>query len=62
MPNLSKNAERFRAANEKSPVASGAVIGEGGRGCRYTLKNGQIFTLSRDDCVTLGCPRWDLPK
>ncbi|GAA0765846.1 hypothetical protein GCM10009434_08210 [Brevundimonas olei] len=44
------NLERFIAANKRSPVVSGAVIGSGGQGAHYTLANGKTFTLSADEC------------
>jgi|GEM_PF-4708531 len=47
---MSDNLKRFIAANRRSPVVSGAVIGNGGQGAHYTLANGKTFTLSDDEC------------
>lgn len=56
------NRQKFEKANFASPVVDGAVIGNGGQGGRYTLKDGQTFTLDRDECARLsrGFPKWDL--
>lgn len=55
---MSKNGERFVAANAKSPVVYGAVIGRGGKGCTYRLADGQEFRLSSADCREIGKPNW----
>jgi len=55
---MTENGKRFVVANAMSPVISGAVIGRGGKGCIYTLANGQEFRLSSDDCKEIGKPRW----
>jgi hypothetical protein len=55
---MTENGKQFVAANAKWPVVSGAVIGRGGKGCRYTLANGQSFRLSSDDCREIGKPTW----
>lgn len=57
---ITKNAQAFLDANAKSPVVSGAAIGSGGKGGRYTLRDGKRFTLSRDESEMIGCPRWDI--
>jgi len=46
--------------NKRSPVVSGAAIGNGGRGAYYRLANGQAFTLTRAECEALPptFPRW----
>lgn len=59
---LSRKAREFLQANEQSPVVSGAAIGNGGQGCRYTLKDGRKFTLGRKACEEIGYPRWDLDQ
>lgn len=55
---ISANGAAFVEANRKSPVVSGAVIGRGGRGCRYTLADGRTFRLSSEDCKAIGKPDW----
>lgn len=47
---MADNLEGFIAANKRSPVVSGAVIGSGGEGAHYTLANGKTFTLTAADC------------
>lgn len=59
MSRISKRAAEFKAANAKSPVVHGAVIGSGGKGAYYTLKNGVVFELSRQDCAAVTPIRWD---
>lgn len=59
---MSEQANAFRAANRRSPVVSGAAIGNGGQGAHYTLANGQQFTLNRADCELVGMPRWATPR
>lgn len=53
-------ASAFMQANDKSPVVSGAAIGNGGQGGVYTLADKQSFRLSVEDCRSLpaGYPRW----
>lgn len=55
---MTPKAEAFIKANESSPVVSGAVIGSGGKGARYTLANGQRFKLTSEECKQIGMPRW----
>lgn len=52
----------FCALNDASPVIIGQVIGNGGEGATYTLKNGQKILLSGQVCRALppGYPKWDL--
>lgn len=52
------------AANDASPVVSGQVIQDGGKGAHYKLANYEFWSLGRDDCRSLpdGYPRWDLPS
>ena len=52
----------FKRQNAKYPVIAGAVIGDGGKGCLYTLKSGRIFKLNRAECAAIGEPRWDLQE
>lgn len=62
MAKPSDNAAAFIAANKRSPVVSGAAIGQGGEGAIYVLQNGREFRLSRADCEAVGMPRWKLPR
>lgn len=57
---MTPKAKKFMAANDKSPVISGAVIGKGGEGGYYKLQDGTRFKLNLADCQALpeGCPRW----
>ena len=58
---MTDKARKFMNANDKSPVVSGAAIGNGGEGGFYTLKDGQTFKLSLADCKALKehYPMWD---
>jgi len=49
--------ETFKAANAKSPVVQGSVLGPAG-GATYTLKNGKSYTLTAADCRAVGLIRW----
>src|SRR3546814_18484486 len=42
---VQEQARKFMLANDASPVVAGEVIGNGGQGGRYTLKDGRTFTL-----------------
>lgn len=57
-------ADRFLAANSKSPVVYGRAIepnpNRPAKGAVYRLKNGQEFRLSVADCKAVGMPRWDI--
>lgn len=57
---MSQNLQDFIAANAKSPVVAGSVIGDGGEGAFYTLSNGRTFSLTADECGLVS-PRWKLP-
>lgn len=52
----------FMAANDDSPVVSGAAIGNGGQGGVYTLADGRCYVMSGAICRALpeGYPRWKL--
>lgn len=54
---MTPNAETFRAANTRSPVVQGNVLGRAG-GADYTLKNGKTYTLSAAECREVGLIRW----
>lgn len=54
---MSDIVETFRAANVKSPVVQGSVLGPNG-GATYTLKNGKSFTLTAAECRAVGLIRW----
>ena len=56
------SATQFIKANDASLVVTGRAIGNGGEGAVYTLKNGQSYRLSVDECRALpeGYPKWDL--
>jgi hypothetical protein len=47
---MSTNLDTFIAANRRSAVVTGSVIGRGGQGAHYTLGNGLTFTLTADEC------------
>jgi hypothetical protein len=57
-------AEAFIAANAKSPVVAGAATHRGRAcpenvtGCRYTLDDGQVFTLTSAELRSMPEPRW----
>lgn len=55
-------ADSFKTANRRSPVVSGAAIGNGGQGAHYVLANGLEFTLTRAECEQIGMPRWATPR
>lgn len=57
---MSYLAARFLEANKRSPVVYGSVLDphRGGRGCFYRLEDGKTFTLTAEDCRTVGFPRW----
>src|SRR3546814_6185893 len=46
---VQEQARKFMLANDASPVVAGEVIGNGGQGGRYTLKDGRTFTLPRSE-------------
>lgn len=47
---MASNLENFIAANKRSAVVSGSVIGNGGEGAHYVLNNGKSFTLTAAEC------------
>ena len=59
---MKMNAKKFKKLNDKSPVVSGAIIGNGGQGSRYTLADGTYCELDLEACKALpdGYPIWDL--
>lgn len=58
---MSKNLQRFIAANAKSPVIAGRALEadprKPARGGVYTLASGQTFTLTVEECRAV-TPRW----
>lgn len=59
---VQQQARAFMRANDASPVIAGEVIGNGGQGGRYTLKDGRVFTLPLEvaRAVPEPYPKWDL--
>jgi hypothetical protein len=54
------NAQRFSAANARSPVVHAEVTSNGRGdpvGCFYRLANGETFNLTAEDCQPI-TPRW----
>ena len=60
MTDLIKKLEAFTAANDRSPVVSGAVVSREKGGAHYRLLDGSRFTLNADVCRALpdGYPKW----
>lgn len=60
---LTPKARAFVIANANSPVISGSVIGAGGNGGYYTLKDGKRFKISNTDSKSMPYPVWlDMPE
>lgn len=58
---MTKNVEKFIAANDKKLVIIGNANPEGGG--FYTLEGGKRFALDLEECKALpeGYPKWKLP-
>jgi len=55
---MSQNASAFAAANRLSPLAAWEIF-NGRDGSTFTLDDGQVFTLSGEECLAIGVPkRW----
>jgi hypothetical protein len=52
---MTLKADRFIAANAKSPVVYGSCDADG---CTYRLADGSRWQLNRNDCQAVGHPRW----
>lgn len=62
MAELTKNAKKFKKANDESPVTAGQINGfpPNVTGGTYVLQDGKRFTLTSEELRSLGdgYPKW----